>query len=413
MTVPGVLNGVTVLDFTQFVAGPVATRLMGEMGAEIIKVELTPKGDQSRGLPIIKDGRSAYFIQQNVGKQSLCVDVRDPRGLALIKELIPKADVLVENFSPGVIGRFGLDWETVHALNPKLIMCSISAFGQTGPLARQPGFDFIGQAYAGVTSLIGEPDQPPPLAGVAVGDVGTGITAAAAINGALVWARGPQGTGQFIDVSIVDFYFHCHGVAVEMHSASGGTVIPNRGGSHHTVIAPMGIFRAREGFLLIIPIIAMWPRVCEAIGREDLLQDPRFIDNDARVGNRDVLVEIIEAWLQAQPSDEAAMQRLQDCRVPCAPVLTVPQAMAHPHLLERGTVRNVSDPQIGSFQIPGMPMKMSAHPEPVDQKAPYLGEHNGAVLSAHLGYDEARVRELAAAGVLQAEPIPAQAAAAE
>ncbi|MCB1743668.1 MAG: CoA transferase [Gammaproteobacteria bacterium] len=405
-SVPGVLNGITVVDFTQYIAGPVATRLMGEMGAEVIKIELAPNGDPTRAMPVLRNGRSAYFIQQNVGKQSVCLDLRKPEGLEIAKALVARADVLVQNFSPGVMQRFGLGWETVHAINPKLVMCSISAFGQSGPLSDQPGFDYIGQAYAGVTSLIGERGEPPALTGVAAGDVGAGLSAVAAINGALIWARGPDGHGQHIDVSLLDFYFHTHSLAVELHSASGGAVVTDRDGSHHGVIAPLGIFRAREGFLVIIPFPSMWPRVCEAIGRPDLEHDPRFCDNDSRMQNKALLVEIIEHWLAEQPSDAAAIERLQACRVPCAPVLTVPEAIHHPHLIERGTVRTVHDPQIGTFQIPGMAVKLSAHPEPVDRPAPYLGEHNASVLSRLIGYDAARIDVLSDAGVLVAERLP-------
>ena len=182
-----ILGGIVVVDFSQIVAGPACTCLMAELGAEVIKVEFAPAGDPSRQLPTLRDGHSGYFVQHNQGKKGICVDPRQAEGLALLKSLIAKADVMVENFSPGVIARLGLGWEVVQALNPKLIMCSISAFGQTGPLSPLPGYDFIAQAYAGVTSMIGEPDAPPALAGLVMGDVGTGISALAAINGALFW----------------------------------------------------------------------------------------------------------------------------------------------------------------------------------------------------------------------------------
>ncbi|MCF8533955.1 MAG: CoA transferase, partial [Reyranella sp.] len=213
----GLLDGVRVLDFTQVIAGPACTRLMAEMGAEVIKVELAPSGDYARGLPLTRDGRSAYFFQHNQGKLSLCLDLGRPRARAMVGELVKKADVMVENFSPGVIGRLGFGWDHVHALNPGLVMCSISAFGQTGPLAPLPGFDFIAQAYAGITSMIGDPDGPPSLTGFAVGDVGTGITALAAINAAL-FARSRGQGGRHLDISILDFYFHAHEINVEMAS---------------------------------------------------------------------------------------------------------------------------------------------------------------------------------------------------
>lgn len=401
----GPLEGVTVLDFTQYIAGPVATRQLAEMGAEVIKVELAPRGDQARALPLIRDGRSAYFVQQNLGKKSLCLDPRKPAAIETLKAMLPKIDVLVENFSPGVIGRMGLGWEVVHAINPQIIMCSISAFGQTGPLAEQPGFDFIAQAYTGVTSMIGEPDAAPPLTGIAVGDVGAGISALAAINAALYWRRGPGGTGQYLDISLIDFYFHTHGLSVELHSASGGTIQPHRTGRYHTQIAPLGVFRSRDGYMMVVPVgDDMWRRLTVAMGREDLQTDPRFDENAARMANRDALVAIIEAWLAAQPSDEAALEVLRRGRVPCAPVLSVAQAMRNPHLLARGTVRQIDDPVLGRFQVPGSPLNFSAFPYEGGIAAPDLGEHNAEILTRWAGCSSADIERLAAEGVLHAAP---------
>ena len=408
MQVPGALNGITVIDFTQYVAGPAATRMMAEMGADVIKLELTPHGDQARQMPIVRDGRSGYFFQWNVGKRSLCVDIRHPRGADLVRRLLQRADVLVENFSPGVVGRLGFDWDTVHALNPKLVMCSISAFGQKGPLADQPGFDYIGQAYAGVTSLIGEPDEAPPLTGVAVGDVGAGISAVAAINAALLAARAPDGEGQFIDVSLVDFYFHCQSTAVQLHTASGGEIQPTRCGSQHSIVAPMGIFKGRERYVVIIPTMHMWPKLVEAMGKPELLDDPRFSHNAARLRHRDELVAEVEAWLQSQASDEEAVATLQKYRVPVAPVLSVAEAVRHPHLVGRGTVRQVSDPRIGDFSIPGMIAKMPAYGEPAGLTAPDLGEHNAEILSEKLDLDADEVAALEADGVLLCADPPAR-----
>src|SRR6266851_3873433 len=273
------LDGYRVLDFTHFVAGPTATRMMAGMGAEIIKVELARHGDEARQMAYIRDKRSAYFVQQNRGKQSICVNMRKPGGLALVKELIPKADVLIENFAPGVIGSMGLDYATVKALNPSIVMCSISTFGQTGPLSRDPGFDFIGQAYAGITSLIGEEDGPPYYPMVAIGDVSTGV------------------------------------------HASG------------------------------------------AIGNPELARDPRYVTAASRVKHKKEIVELIEDWFASMPSDEASVDALRAKRVPVAPGLSVREAMNHPHLRERGTVRKVKDRVLGEFEIPGFPLRFSGFPE--------------------------------------------------
>ncbi|MGH7001655.1 MAG: CaiB/BaiF CoA transferase family protein, partial [Stellaceae bacterium] len=228
-----VLDGYKALDFTQFVAGPTVTKLMTEMGAEVIKVELAPDGDRSRAMPFIKNQRSGYFVQQNRGKQSLCIDARSEEGKKIIRDLIPKMDVVVENFAPGVIARMGFGYETVRQLNPKIIMCSVSTFGQQGPLAQDTGYDFMGQAYAGVTSLSGEEGGAhfPPM--LAIGDVSTGVHGLAAIACALLH-RERTGEGQHLDISLVDAYFHFHDIWVQSLSASGGAVKPVRTGLHYS-----------------------------------------------------------------------------------------------------------------------------------------------------------------------------------
>ncbi|MDA1099060.1 MAG: CoA transferase [Proteobacteria bacterium] len=393
-----ILGGIVVVDFSQIVAGPACTRLMAELGAEVIKVELAPAGDPSRLLPTARDGYSAYFIQHNQGKKGICIDPRQPAGLELLKALIAKADVLVENFSPGAIERLGLGWEVVHALNPKLIMCSISAFGQTGPLSALPGYDFIAQAYAGVTSMIGEPDAPPALVGLVMGDVGTGITALAAINGALFWRERNDRQGQFLDISLLDYYFFCHEMNVEVASLGGPE--PTRNGSHHYNAAPLGIFRAPQGFVVIVTLEHQWPKICLAMARPELIRDPRFADMQARLDNIVALTSIIENWLQAQPDTKTALSKLEAARVPVAPVLTVAEAMRHPHLLERGTVRALDHPVLGRFQVPANPLRFSAGLPPPPSTAPMLGEHNREVLSDHIGMTSEQLTVLEQAGVL-------------
>ena len=341
MTPKHILDGYRVLDFTQYLAGPAATNLMVQMGAEVIKLEIGPHGEPVRNFPYCRDGRSGYFIQQNRGKQSLCLDPKHPEGLDIIKRLLRHCDVFIENFAPGVIGRLGLDWEVVRKINPDIIMCSISAFGQEGPLAEHPGFDYIAQAYAAVTDLIGEPDRAPSMPMLAFGDVGTGVHAVTAIGYALLDRERNGAGGQWLDISLLDTYFHHHEVSVQAYSASDGKIVPQRSGSHHYAVGPSGIFKAREGHLMILALLHQWPHLCKAMGREELIEDPRFKDNDARMAHREAMIEIIEGWLQTLPSDAAALELLEKARIPCAPILSVPEAMAHPHLIERRTVRTI------------------------------------------------------------------------
>jgi crotonobetainyl-CoA:carnitine CoA-transferase CaiB-like acyl-CoA transferase len=388
------LDGYKVLDFTQYVAGPTVTKLMAEMGAEIIKVELAPDGDLCRKFPYIRDQRSAYFVQQNRGKMSLCMNMKSTAGKAIISDLIPKVDVLVQNYAPGVIGRMGFDYENVRRLNPKIIMCSVSTFGQTGPLAPDPGYDFIGQAYAGVTSLSGEeggPYYPPALA---LGDVSTGVHAYAAVATALLH-RERTGEGQHLDISLLDSYFHYHDMAVSMLSASHGEARVRRMGNQIGALSPAGIFNTKTGALWIFAFQDNhWAKLCEVMNRKELVQSPECIDNTARVANRQEVNRAINTWLASLPDTEAALVILREARIPHAPVLTVEEAMQHPHLIERGTVRTIHDRVLGDFQIPGVPLRFSAFPEPLELEAPFLGEHNRQILSNYLGFSEQRISQL-------------------
>ena len=407
MTARRILSNIRVLDFTHALAGPTTTRLMAEMGADIIKVELAPRGDMTRAMSYYKDGRSGYFIQQNRGKKSLCLDLRRPAAVDIVKRLVADTDVLIENYSPGVIAAMGLGWEVLREINPQLIFCSISAFGQTGPLSHLPGFDYMGQAYSGVTSLLGYPDEAPLMPAISIGDVNTGVHALAAINGALFY-RSQGGGGQYLDCSLLDSYFHCHDLSVQLYSKTPERKQPTRNGRHHPAVAPDGIYRGRDSCMFVIAATEkQWQALCTAIGRPDLRDDPRFATNAKRVANLPALIEIIEGWIQAQPSDDAARQTLEAARVPVAPVLTPAQAMQHPHLIERGTVRTIHDRGLGELQIPGMPLRFSACPDLPELEAPYLGEHNASILRERLALTDAEIGQLVANQVLHAEAIPA------
>jgi len=395
-----VLDGYKVLDFTRYVAGPTATLMMAEMGAEVIKVEPAPGGVPSRRFPIARNGRSGYFVQHNRGKQSLCIDARTPDGKTILCDLIPKVDVVVENFAPGVIGRLGLGYEVVSALNPRAIMCSVSSFGQKGPLSALTGYDWSGAAYGGVAHMIGEPDGPPLVPQVALGDVSTGVHAMGAIVCALL-ARERTGKGQYLDIALLDTYFHHHEADVQMASLSGGEFKPKRSGRHSFYVAPAGIFKAREGYIIVFAFEDHhWAALCDLVGRPELTRDSRLANSAARVKNLDEVIRVIEGWFASMPSDEAALAALRERRIPHAPVLTVDEAMRHPHLRERGTIRRVRDRLLGELELPGFALRFSDYP-PLELEAPLLGEHNEAILTGYLGYAAARVRELERRGVLQ------------
>jgi CoA:oxalate CoA-transferase len=397
----GMLDGYKVLDFTQVLAGPTTTRYMVEMGAEVVKVEMAPLGDLSHQVPYMLDGRSAYYVQQNRGKQSLCLDIKRPAGAAIIKELIPKFDVLVENFAPGVIGRLGFDYKVVSSLNPKIIMCSISTFGQRGPLATRPGYDFIGCAYSGVLSMIGEPDRPPVLPQIGIGDITTGVHGVTAILAALLH-RERTGEGQLVETSLLDCYFSYNDMTVHTASLSRGAFLPRRSGSHHFGVAPLGVFNGKS-----CPIIIMastqhqFAYLCQAMGRPELPDDPRFKDNADRMAHLEELKHLIQEWFDSMPSDDEIFRLFDQYRVPYAPVLAIEQAMAHPHLRDNGFVRTINDRFLGEFEVPGFPLRFSRNPRHQPLEAPTLGENNRSVLKEYLGYSSERIDALERDGVLQ------------
>ena len=394
------LEGYRVLDFTQVLAGPTTTRYMAEMGAEVVKIEFAPNGDIARGVPYIRDGRSAYYVQQNRGKKSLCLDLKKPAAAAIIRELIPRVDVLVENYAPGVIGRLGFGYEAVTELNPKIIMCSISTFGQGGPLSNRPGYDFIGCAYSGVLSMIGERDGAPSLPGVGLGDITTGVHALSAITTALLH-RERTGEGQYVETSLLDCYFSYNDMPVHTASLSRGAISPRRNGAHHFAMAPLGVFNGKRSPILIMAATEyQFVYLCRAMGRPEMPSDPRFCNNTARMANVEELKRLIQDWFDAMPSDDEVYRLFNEHRVPYAQVLSIEEAMAHPHLREREVVRTVNDRYLGEFEIPGFPLRFSGYERHREMEAPTLGEHNETVLREHLGYSAERIAALERDGVL-------------
>ena len=331
----------------------------------------------------------------------------------MLHELVGAVDVLVESFAPGAIGRLGLDRDTVHRLNPLLAMCSISAFGQTGPLANLPGYDYIAQAYAGYTDLIGEENGSPYIPQLAFGDAATGGFALAAVLAALLH-RERGGPGQYLDMSLLDVYLNGQQIAVQAASLSDGAVAPRRTGRQHFSVCPLGIFRGAQGYLVIVGLGKQWDQLCRVLGHPELASDPRYASNAARVEHVDEVTGLIETWLAGVGDDAEAIRRLEAERVPVAPVLSIPEVMRLPQVQARGAVRTIVDRALGAFEIPGMTPRFSAFSEPLELDAPFLGEHNAAVLQRHLGYDAARVAKrvaaLEAAGVLHREPLPATSA---
>jgi crotonobetainyl-CoA:carnitine CoA-transferase CaiB-like acyl-CoA transferase len=294
----------------------------------------------------------------------------------------------------------GLGYETVRAINPRIVMCSLSSFGQNGPLALKPGFDTSGAAYSGILDMQGEPDGPPVGIGAAVGDTNAGLSAAAGIGFALLH-RGRTGMGQYLDIALVDAYFHCHDRSVHIYSGTKGAVSPRRSGNHTPFYCPAGIFKSKDHYLVITAVTdAQWAGVCRAMGRAELIGDSRYGSNEKRA--KAGVVEMVERWLQSLPSDEEAMRLLDREHVPVSPVLSVAEAINHPHMRERGTVVTIKDPVYGTMDVPASPMRFAQFPV-LELRAPMLGEHNAEILQNYLGYTPERIRQLEADGVLHHE----------
>jgi len=393
------LEGVKVLDLTRYLAGPACTRLLVELGADVIKVEQPPYGDPNRSNRPRINKRAGTHIQQNRGKRSICIDMNTEEGKEIILGLSEHVDVIVENFSPGVLERKGLGYSALQERNQNLIMASISGFGQTGPLSSLPCFDLIAQGYAGIMHMTGEPDRPPMFVGIGMGDTNAGVHAFAAIGHAL-FHRERTGKGTHLDISMVDALFHMQDMPVHASSMTDGEYVPMRQGTEFQMLAPAGSFRGPEGWIVILCAEAQISNLYAAMERPELEEDPRFMGNPARLENRAALKEIIERWMSSYETDEAVIEKLQSHRVPSGPSLAPQDALNHPHFLERGTVRTVNDPLAGEVQIPGFPFK-SSDPFPADDHvAAALGEHNFQVLNTFLGLEVEQITDLEGKGIL-------------
>ena len=394
------LEGIKVLDFTQYLAGPTVGRLMAEMGAEIIKIEIAPNGDASRGIPIVKKlGRSGYFIQQNRGKKSLCLDLKKEGANQIVEDLIKKVDVIVENFGPGVMEKKGWDWKGVQKINPSVVMASISAYGRESTLSHKTGYDWAAQAYSGLMHMNGERDGPPLPVGIGIADIGSGVHAFSAIGYAL-FHKLRTGRGQWLDISMVDSMFHMHDVSLQGYSLTDGKWRPFRQGAHHELIAPFGVFRGPSGYIVIMSLQPQWENVCEAIGRPELKDHPSYLTAADRGKKQNEIIRIIETWMESFEDNNAVMEHLEKYRVPAAPVMDPVDAINEPYFHSRGMVRNIEDPVLGPLTIPGFPLKFSDQPEVLDLEAPTLGQHNREVVGDLLGYKKEAIDDLEKIGAL-------------
>ncbi|MDG2114499.1 MAG: CoA transferase [Actinomycetota bacterium] len=393
------LAGIRVLDFTQYLAGPACTRLMAELGAEVIKIEAAPAGDPTRQREPAVNGRAGLFVQQHRGKRSLAIDLRRPEGVAAVKELVRHADVVVENSTPGVMARKGLGYDDLSKVNPAIIMASVSGFGQYGPYTDRKCFDFIAQAMTGMMHMTGEPDGPPYFVGVGLADTNAGVHAFAGIGYAL-FRRDRTGKGAHIDVAMTDAMFHMHEFAVQASSITGDRSLPLRQGRHYQPASPAGTFRSPGGWIVILCTDQQMPFLWKAMHRLELADDERFATNESRLENRDELTILIEDWMSSFSDDQAVLEELAAAGVPAGPVMSPADAVDDPHFRARGTVREIHDPKIGTFHAPGFPLRFDGQPVAPELVAPSLGEHNGQVLGELLGWTQTELEAAEASGLL-------------
>lgn len=401
------LQGIRVLDFTRFLAGPSCTRMLADFGAEVIKIEQPSFGDFARRMHAMPEsnGIGPMFLYTCAGKKSLCINLKSAEGMQAIRRLVATADIVVDNFAPGVMRRLRLDYPSLAEINPRVIAASISGFGQFGPWADYKSFDIISQALSGVMHMTGEPDGTPQYVGNNIGDPVAGLHAAVAICGAL-FDRQRTGKGQFIDISQLDSLFWIDMFNISVCAVSHGSRRPKRFGGHHYAFAPLGVFKASKGYVVLHVFEATWQDFCLAIGRPDIYDDPRFAENADRLRNRDALTAIVEQWLVGFADPNDAVDTLHRYAIPAAPVLDVYDALNHPQIRARAMVSEVKHPIAGPYEVVETPFHMSATPARVRGPAPLLGEHNAEILG-ELGYTQDEIGALRRQGVLDDEDIRA------
>ena len=409
-TQPLPLAGIRVVDYTHFLAGPYVSRCLAGMGAEVIKVERPPAGDAGRHHPYFIDGQSGYFLQQNMGKQGLCVNLKDARGLKLVHELVRTADVFVENYRPGALDRLGLGYEELSKRNPRLVYCSVSAFGHTGPYAARLGFGVIAEAKSGAMAMIGVPGAPPPLFRMPIADMYAGIHGVAAVCAALV-GRHATGRGQHIDTALYDCMVGMHDYAVQCYTMSGGREIPVQTGHDLPQSTVYGVFPARDGNLVIAAQVDdAWKRLAKVIGGDTLAADTRFHGPEGRNTNREEILGKIKAWTKARSVEECTTA-LDAAEVPCAPVQNIDAVLADPQVLARNMIVEQDHPVLGKVRLANVPFKFSDCDVTPRTVAPLMGQHNREI-AAKLGFTAAEIEAMVKDGVLYAEEAVARFAAA-
>lgn len=393
----GPLEGVRILDFTRVLSGPYATMILGDMGAEIIKVESIEKGDDTRSFPPFINDMSHYFIALNRNKKSITLNLKEPAGVKIAKELAAKCDVVIENFRPGVMDKLGLGYDALKEGNEKLVYCSISGFGATGPMRDNPSFDIVAQALSGIMSVNREPGQSPTKLGIPLGDMAGGIFGVFGILGTLHEAS-RTGQGRKLDISMQDSLLGMLGYLSQIYFATGQT--PQPFGTRHPNLIPYGAFETSDGHIIVACLTeGFWFNLARAIEREDLIEDPRYCEYLARIKNRETLEQTIVEAMKKRSTKEWE-ERLAAFDVPFAPILSVQEALEHPNTLAREMVRTVEHPEIGNLRVVASPIKFEGQESPPMTAPPTLGENTSDILDGLLGLSPGEIDTLKTDGVL-------------
>lgn len=399
------LKDIRIVDITRAMAGPYCTMMLGDFGADVIKVERPGSGDESRGWgpPFVGEaygpypGESAYFLSANRNKRSLTVNLKDPEGLEIIQKLVRISDVFIENFRTGVLDEMGLGYKALKEENPGLIYCSVSGYGRTGPFKERPGYDAIIQAEGGMMSITGPKEGPPSRVGVPIIDITSGMFAASAILAAL-YERADSGLGQHVDVSLLDTQ-----AALLANVASNylvGGEPPQRQGNAHPNIAPYEPFQAKDkGFVLGAANQRQWEKLCDTLQQPDLKTDPRFLTNQERVKNRADLIKALNEVFKEKNAAEW-LKQIEAAGLPCGPINTIPEVFQHPQREARELVQEVQHSSAGKVSLTGFPYKLSRTPAETHQPPPTLGEHNREILGDLLGYSRGEIDQMRAKGII-------------
>jgi len=392
----GALDGIKVVDLSRHLAGPFAAMTLGDLGADVVKIEAPGRGDDTRGYPPFWNGMSCYFMSANRNKRSLTVNLQLPEGQEIVRRLVAESDVLIENFRPGATERWGLGYQDLRLINPRLIYCAISAVGRDGPDRDRAGVDLLMQAYGGLMSITGEAGRPPVRVGTSVVDLTAGANAVQAILAAL-YVRERTGRGQLVESSLLEgqvSWLTYHAV-----SYFATEQVPERIGSAHASVAPYGAFPTRKGFLVVaVASDALWRRFCRALGNSDLVDDPRFATNALRCANRDALDELLIPILASDDSDAWAT-KMDAAGVPCSPVNTIDTVLSLPQIAHRDMVVDVPRPEIPDLRLPGIAIKLEETPGSVRLPPPALGEQTEQVLM-QIGYSAEEIALFRSSGIV-------------